>query len=408
MKDPSDPMRIAIVRDMWLTGFDAPSLHTMYLDKPMTGHTLMQAIARVNRVFKDKPGGLIVDYIGIAYDLKKALAEYTEGDKKETGIPQEIAVQKMQEKYEVVSAFFHGFSYKPFFTAATTEKMSIMKQAMEHVLKQDKGKERYLKEATTLSWAFALAIPHDDALKIRDDVGFFQAVKAAIVKNTEPKTAQKDVDSAIKQILSKAIISDRVIDVFAAAGLKKPDISILSEEFLAEVKNMPQKNLAFEMLKKLLADEIRFRQKKNLIQARSFEELLDKAIKAYTNKSIAAAEIIQQLIELAKKMREEQNRGKQLNLTEEEVAFYDALADNESARQVLGDQTLRTMARELVETVRKNVTIDWTLRESVQAKLRVLVKRTLKKYGYPPDEQQKATDTVLDQAKLLCKDWAEA
>jgi len=407
MKDPSDDMRVAIVRDMWLTGFDAPSLNTMYLDKPMSGHTLMQAIARVNRVFKDKPGGLVVDYIGVAYDLKKALAEYTEGDKKETGIPQEIAVQKMQEKYETVSAFFHGFSYKPFFIAETTQKMTIMKQAMEYVLKQDKGKERYLKEATTLAWAFALAIPHEDALKIRDDVGFFQAVKAAIVKNTEPKAAQRDVDSAIKQILSKAIISDRVIDVFAAAGLKKPDISILSEEFLAEVKNMPQKNLAFEMLKKLLADEIRFRQKKNLIQARSFEELLDRAIRAYTNKSIEAAEIIQQLIELAKKMREEQNRGKQLNLTEEEVAFYDALADNESARQVLGDETLKTIARELIETVRKNVTIDWTLRESVQAKLRVLVKRTLKKYGYPPDKQEKATLTVLEQAKLLCKDWAE-
>lgn len=408
MKDPSDPMRIAIVRDMWLTGFDAPSLNTMYLDKPMTGHTLMQAIARVNRVFKDKPGGLVVDYIGIAYDLKKALSEYTEGDKKETGIPQEIAVAKMQEKYETVSAIFHGFSYESFFDAETTEKMTIMKQAMEHVLKKEQGKERYLKEVTTLVWAFALAIPHEDALKIRDDVGFFQAVKAAIVKNTEPKTSQRDnVDSAIKQILSKAIISDRVIDVFAAAGLKKPDISILSEEFLAEVKNMPQKNLAFEMLKKLLNDEIKFRQKKNLIQARSFEELLDKAIKAYTSKSIEAAEIIQQLIELAKKMREEQNRGIQLNLNDEEVAFYDALTDNESAREVLGDETLKTIARELVETVRKNVSIDWTLRESVQAKLRVLVKRTLKKYGYPPDKQQKATDTVLEQAKLLCKDWAE-
>lgn len=408
MKDPSDSMRIAIVRDMWLTGFDAQSLNTMYLDKPMVGHTLMQAIARVNRVFKDKPGGLIVDYIGIAYDLKKALAEYTEGDKKETGIPQEIAVAKMLEKYEIVSAFFHGFSYKPFFRAATNEKISIMKQAMEHVLKQEKGKDRYLKETTALSWAFALAVPHEDALKIRDDVGFFQAVKSAIVKNTETKTPETGtVDSAIKQILSKAIVSDRVIDVFAAAGLKKPDISLLSEEFLAEVKNMPQKNLAFEMLKKLLNEEISFRQKKNLIQARSFEELLDKAIKAYTNKSIEAAEVIQQLVELAKKMREEQDRGKRLNLSEEEVAFYDALADNESARQILGDEKLKSIAQELVETVRRNVTIDWTLRESVQAKLRVLVKRALKKYGYPPDKQQRATDTVLDQAKLLCKDWAE-
>ena len=393
---------------MWLTGFDAPSLHTMYLDKPMRGHTLMQAIARVNRVFKDKQGGLIVDYIGIANDLRKALAEYSETDKKLTGIPQELAVAKMQEKYETVTAMYHGFDYKRFFPATSKEKMSIMLQAMDHILKQDKGKERYLKETTALIGWFSLAVPLEEALKIRDEVGFFQAVKAAIVKNTDTKTTQaQDADSAIRQIISKAIISDRVIDIFAAAGLKKPNISILSDEFLAEMKDMPQKNLAFEALKKLLNDEIRIRQKKNLIQARSFEELLDKAIKAYTNKSIEAAQIIQQLIELAKKMREEQNRGTQLNLAEEEVAFYDALADNESAKEVLGDQTLRTMARELVETVRNNVTIDWTIRDAVQAKLRVLVKRLLKKYGYPPDKREIATFTVLEQAKLLCKDWAE-
>jgi len=408
MKDPSDPLKIAIVRDMWLTGFDAPSLHTMYLDKPMKGHTLMQAIARVNRVFKDKKGGLVVDYIGIAYELKKALSEYTESDRKLTGIPQEQAVAIMQEKFEIVSAFFHGFDYKRFFEAEPRARITIIAEAMEQVLKHEKGKERYLEQVSSLLWAFALAVPNEDALKIRDDVGFFQAIRAAIVKNTETKQFKGvDIDSAIKQILSKAIISDRVIDVFAAAGLKKPDVSILSEEFLAEVKDMPQKNLAFEMLKKLLNDEIRFRQKKNLIQARSFEELLDKAIKAYTNKSIEAAEVIQRLIELAKKMREEQDRGKKLNLTEDEVAFYDALADNESAREVLGNETLKTIARELVDMVRKNVSIDWTLRESVQAKLRVLVKKILKKHGYPPDKQQKATETVLEQAKLLCKDWAE-
>ena len=408
MKDPSDPMKIAIVRDMWLTGFDAPSLHTMYLDKPMKGHTLMQAIARVNRVFKDKEGGLIVDYIGIAYDLKKALSEYSQTDRKETGISQELAVAKMQEKYEVVKAFYHGFDYTPFFTAPSKEKMSIMIETMEHILKQEKGKERYLEQVGLLTRAFALSVPHEQAIKIRDDVGFFQAVRAAIVKNTDTKTAKSEkVDTAIKQILSKAIISDRVIDVFAAAGLKKPDISILSDEFLAEVKDMKQTNLAFEALKKLLNDEIRIRRKKNIIQSRSFEELLDKAIKAYTNKSIEAAEVIQQLIELAKKMREEQKRGTQLDLTEEEIAFYDALADNESAREVLGDKTLRKMAREIVEIIRKNVTIDWTLRDSVQAKLRVLVKRTLRKYGYPPDKRKKATYTVLEQAKLLCVDWAE-
>jgi len=410
MKDPSDPLKISIVRDMWLTGFDAPSLHTMYIDKPMRGHGLMQAIARVNRVFKDKPGGLIVDYIGIAYDLKKALAEYSKGDKDQTGIPQEEAVALLLEKFEIVSGILHGYDYKPFFTAPINEKMSIIKQAMEHILDKDKdkGKERYLKHVSELSKAFALAVPHKKALEVKDDVGFFQAVKSAIVKNTQTKGFEKeDLDSAINQILSKAIVSDRVIDIFAAAGLKKPDISILSEEFLAEVRDMPQKNLAFEMLKKLLNDEIKIRQRKNLIQSKSFAEMLDKAIKAYMNKSIEAAEVIERLIELARKMRDEQKRGEKLGLNEDEVAFYDALSDHEGVKEVMGDELLMTIARELVETVRKNVTIDWTLRENVQAKLRVMVKKILRKYGYPPDKQQKATDTVLEQAKTLCKDWAE-
>ena len=408
MKDPSDPMKIAIVRDMWLTGFDAPSLNTMYLDKPMKGHTLMQAIARVNRVFKEKQGGLIVDYIGIATELKQALADYSASDKKLTGIPQEQAVAMMQERYETTAAFFHGYDYKRFFTAQPKDRMTIIMEAMEQVLKQEDGKERYLREVTNLLYAFALAIPNEEALKIRDDVGFFQAIKAAIVKNTETKQYKaQEIDTAIKQILSKAIVSDRIIDVFAAAGLKKPNISILDEDFLAEVKDMPQKNLAFETLKRLLADEIRFRQKKNLIQARSFEDLLDKAIKAYTNKAIETAQVIQQLIDLARKIRQEQQRGTKLNLTEDEVAFYDALADYPGIKEVMGDETLKTIARELLQTVRNNVTIDWTLRDNVQAKLRTMVKHILRKYGYPPDKQQKATDTVLDQAKLLCKDWAE-
>ncbi|NLB76599.1 MAG: type I restriction endonuclease subunit R [Crenarchaeota archaeon] len=408
-KDPSDPFKIAIVRDMWLTGFDAPSLNTMYLDKPMKGHTLMQAIARVNRVFRGKDGGLIVDYIGVGEELKKALSEYTLSDQKQTGIPQNVAAEKMQEKYEIVKAFYTGFDYKSFFEAPKERKMPIMIEAMEHVLAQEKGKERYLEQSGLLIKAFALAVPHPDAIAIRDDVGFFQAIRAAIVKTGEDgqKRKPEDLDLAIKQIISKAVISDRVIDIFAAAGLKKPNISILSDDFLSFVKVMPQKNLAFEALKKLLMDEIRIRRKKNLIQARSFEELLDRSIKAYTNRSIEAAEIVQQLIELAKKMQEEQKRGTQLNLSEEEVAFYDALADNESAKQVLGDKTLRKMATELVNTVRNNISIDWTMRDAVQAKLRVLVKRLLKKYGYPPDKQEIATLTVLEQAKLLCKDWAE-
>jgi len=408
MKDPNDPLKISIVRDMWLTGFDVPSLHTMYIDKPMRGHGLMQAIARVNRVFKNKPGGLIVDYIGIAYDLKKALAEYTEGDKKETGIPQEEAVAIMLEKYEIVTGLFHGFDYGKFFTAKTNEKMSLIVQAMEHVLKQKDGKERCLKYVTELSGAFALSVPHIEALKIRDDVGFFQAVRSALVKNTTTKgKEQEDLDSAIKQILSKAIVSDRVIDIFAAAGMKKPDISILSEEFLAEIRGMPQKNLAFEILRKLLNDEIRVVSRKNLIQGRSFAEMLDKAIKAYTNKTIETAKVIEELIKLAKNMRQNEKRGETLNLNEDEVAFYDALEVNDSAVKVLGDKTLKAIARELVDTVRKNVSIDWTIRENVQAKLRVMVKRVLKKYGYPPDKQQKATQTVLEQAELICKDWVE-
>ncbi len=409
MKDPSDSLKLAIVRDMWLTGFDVQNLHTMYVDKPMRSHGLMQAIARVNRVFKDKPGGLVVDYIGIAYELKKALAEYSEADRKETGIPQEEAVALMLEKYEVVCALFHGFNYQRFFAASPREKMSILPEAMEHILKQRDGKGRCLKYVTELSAAFALAVPHEEALKIRDEVGFFQAVRSGLSKTTiSTGKAEEELESAIRQILSKAIVSDKVIDIFAAAGLKKPDISILSDEFLAEVKALPHKNLAIELLKKLLNEEIRARSRRNLIQGRSFAEMLEKAIKSYQNKSIETARVIEELIELAKDMRDANQRGEKLNLTEDELAFYDALEVNDSAVKVLGDETLRTIARELVDTVRKNITIDWTLRENVQAKLRVMVKRVLKKHGYPPDKQKKATETVLEQATLICKDWVDS
>ena len=406
MKDPNDSLSIVIVRDMWLTGFDAPSLHTMYIDKPMQGHTLMQAIARVNRVFRDKPGGLVVDYLGLAFEIKKALSQYTEGDRRETGIPMDQAIAIMEEKYDIVTSMFNSFDYRSFFTDDTKQRISIIEKAMDHILSQDDGKERYIRNVTELTKAFALVVPDPSALMIRDDVGFFQAVRSALIKNTESRRVDSgESETAIKQILSKALVSDRVIDIFAAAGLNKPDISILSDEFLAEVKDMPQKNLAFEMLKKLLNDQIRIRLKKNIVQQRSFLELLEKAIKAYTNKSIETAEIIQELIDLAKKIRVEQNRGKDLGLNEDEIAFYDALADNESAKEVLGDETLRTIARELVVTVKKNITIDWSVRESVQAKLRVIVKKVLRKYGYPPDKQEKATITVLEQAKLLGYEW---
>ncbi len=409
MKDAADFLKIVIVRDMWLTGFDVPCLHTMYLDKPMRGHGLMQAIARVNRVFLDKPGGLVVDYLGIAEELKKALAEYTEsGGKGKPLFNQDEAVALMLEKYEIVSSLFYGFDYASFFRASVKDKMSMLVFAQEHILSQEDGKARCLKYVTELSKAFALAVPHRKALEIRDNVGFFQAVRASLAKfGDKGGKTEGELDSAIQQLISKAISSDEVVDIFQTAGLNKPDISILSDEFLAEVKNMPQKNLALEVLKKLLNDEIKVRSRKNLIQGRSFAEMLKKSIKKYNNKTIEAVKIIEELIELAKKMKEASTRGEKLGLTEDEIAFYDALEVNDSAVKILGDETLQTIARELVVTVRRNINIDWTLKESIQARLRVMVKRVLKKYGYPPNKAKKATQTVLEQATLLCKDWTE-
>ncbi|MDP2728871.1 MAG: type I restriction endonuclease subunit R [Dehalococcoidales bacterium] len=408
MKDPAGPMKLVIVRDMWLTGFDAPCLHTMYIDKPMRGHGLMQAIARVNRVFKDKPGGLVVDYLGIADELKKALADYTEGSRGETGIPQEEAVAIMLEKYEIVSAMFHGFDYSRFGTGTPTERVSIIPAAIEHILVQQSGKERLLQAVTELSRAFALAVPHEKALEIKDEVGFFQAVRSAIAKNTRiPGKTQEELDTAIRQIVSKAISSDQVIDIFSATGLKRPDISILSDEFLAEVQKMPYRNLALELLHKLLNDEIKTRARKNLVQSRSFAEMLEKTIRRYQNRTIEATRVIVELIELAKQMREAKSHGEQLGLSEDEEAFYDALEINDSAVKVLGDEVLKTLARELVETVRRNATIDWTVRESARAKLRTMVRRLLRKHGYPPDKQEKATLTVLEQAELLGRDWTD-
>jgi type I restriction enzyme R subunit len=409
-KDPEDPFTIAIVRDMWLTGFDAPSLHTMYFDKSMKGHGLMQAIARVNRVFKDKPGGLIVDYLGVAPDLKEALATYTEsGGKGKPTFNQEDAVNVMLKKYEIVVNLFHGFNYTKFFTGTPTEKMALIPAAIDPILKQDDGKERLLKYVTEISKAFALAVPNEAALKIRDEVGFFQAVKSSLAKTTITRgKSEEQLDSTIKQIVSKAIATEDVVDIFKAAGLKKPDISILSDTFLADIKGMKHKNLALETLKKLLNDEIKTMQKRNIVQARSFAEMLEKTVKRYQNRNIETAQVIEELVNLAKKIRDDKNRGKQLNLSGEELAFYDALADNDSAVQVLGDETLRTMAMELSKTIKNNLSIDWTLRENIQAKLRVSIKRLLRKYDYPPDKQKVATELVLKQAKLTCGNLAEA
>jgi len=407
-RDARDPFRIVIVRDMWLTGFDAPSLHTLYVDKPMRGHGLMQAIARVNRVFKDKPGGLVVDYLGLADELKQALATYTEaGGKGDTALDQAEAVALMLEKNEVCRGLFHGFDWAKWLTGTAPERLSVLPGAQEHILGLDDGKNRLLRSVTGLSQAFALAVPHEEALRIRDDVGFFQAVRAVLAKNlTGERRTDEELEHAIRQIISQAVTSDGVIDIFAAAGLKKPDISILSDEFLAEVRGMPQRNLAVELLQKLLRGEIKNRAKRNVVQGRSFADLLEASLRRYQNRAIETAKVIEELIQLAKDMRAANARGEALQLSEDELAFYDALEVNDSAVKVLGEPTLAGIARELVATVKKNVTIDWTMRENVRAQLRVIVKRILRKYGYPPDKQEQATLLVLEQAALLSETWA--
>ena len=409
-KDEKHELKLMIVRDMFLTGFDAPSLHTMYLDKPIKGHTLMQAIARVNRIYPGKRGGLVVDYMGVGSELKKALMDYTEsGGKGKPTFDQEQAVKIMLEKYEIVRDMFHGFDYKKFFELKPDERINFIPSAMEHILKERGKKERFAREVTALLKAFSLSVPHEKAMKIKDEVGLFQAVKSAITKTTGTKREKQErFESAIKQIISKAIISDRIIDIFEAAGIQKPELSILSEGFLSEVREMPYKNLAFEALKKLLNDEIRIIMKKNMVQGKSFMDMLDKTIKRYTNRSIEAAEIIEELIELARKVRDEKDRGKQLNMNDDEIAFYDALEVNDSAVKILGDEVLRKIALELTDMIRNSVTIDWTQRESVQAGIRLKVKKILKKYGYPPDKQKRATETVLQQAELIARNWAEA
>jgi len=418
LKNPKDVLKLAIVRDMWLTGFDAPSLHTLYIDKPMKGHNLMQAIARVNRVYKDKEGGLVVDYIGIATDLKKALSVYTEsGGKGKPAFDQEEAAAVMMSKYEIVAQMFSeqpkdhteskGFNYQSFFTMRPKEKLYFPIQAANYILGLEDGKARYVNAVTALSKAFAISVPHPSTIEIRDEVGLFQAIKSRIVKVTQSSKKGKsdeEVETAIKQILSDAVVADEVIDIFDAAGIKKPDISILSDEFLAEVRGMKHKNLAFELLKKLLNDEVKTRQRINIVQSKKFSEMIENAVRNYQNNLITSAEVIQELINLAKDLKEADRKGEGLGLDFREFAFYSALEVNDSAVAILGDDILRHIARELVDTVRSNSSIDWTVRENVQAKMRIAVKRILRKHGYPPDLELKATETVLEQAKLMANE----
>lgn len=407
MKNPDDELKLVIVRDMWLTGFDAPSLHTLYIDKPMQGHNLMQAIARVNRVYKDKPGGLIVDYLGIAADLKKALSFYSDsGGKGDPTILQEQAVHLMLEKLEVVSQMFHGFEYEHYFQAETSQKLSLILAAEEHILGLDDGKKRYINEVTVLSKAFAISIPHDQAMDVKDEVSFFQAVKARLAKfdGTGMGRTDEEIETTIRQVIDQALVSEKVIDVFDAAGIKKPDISILSEEFLLELKGMEHKNIALEVLKKLLNDEIKSRAKKNLVKSKSLMEMLENAIKRYHAKILTAAEVIDELIHLSKEIVNMDSEARHMGLTDFEYAFYTAVSDNESAKELMAKDKLRELAVVLTETIRQNASIDWTIKESVKAKLKVAVKRILRKFGYPPDMQMLATETVLKQAELIAEE----
>ena len=403
-KDPDDELKIVIVRDMWLTGFDAPCVTTMYIDKPMQGHTLMQAIARVNRIYKGKAGGLIVDYIGIASDLKKALAIYSEsGGRGEPTLDINRAVAIMKEKYEIVQNLLWKFDYKKYFNEDINEKLTTLLEAQEFILSKENGKDEFVKHVTELSKAFALVVPNIEAMKIKEDVGFFQAVKARLVKY-EPTGEQKsdeEIETAIRQIVDKAVVSEGVIDIYKEAGIKNPDISILSDEFIEEVKNLKYKNLSIKLLEKLLNDEIKIRSSKNIIQSKKLSEMLQDAIKKYQNNVLTSVQMIDELIRIAKEIQKEDKSAKELGLTDEEIAFYDALADNESAKELLGDKVLKEIAQDLVNQVKKNASIDWTIRESVRARLRILVKRTLRRYNYPPDRQASATEMVLKQAELF-------
>jgi type I restriction enzyme R subunit len=403
-KDPADPFKIVIVRDMWLTGFDAPCLHTMYIDKPMRGHTLMQAIARVNRVFRDKPGGLVVDYIGIANELREALKEYTASGGK--GKPTEFieeAFDVFQEKISVARGMMHGFDYSDY----ETEAFELLPGAADHILSQKDGKKRFADCVTAMSQAFALCSTYEDAIPHREEVAFLQAIKAVITKHSTASSKLEDEqrEHALRQIVSKAIAAEGVVDIFAAAGLQNPNIGLLSDEFLNDVRLLPQKNLAVELLERLLKNDIQARFKNNVVQNRKFTDLLQQALNKYRNRAIETAQVIEELIAMAEEFRAAAERGEDLGLSADEMAFYDALETNQAAVRELGDDILRKIAAELTDQLRKNVSVDWSVRETVRAKLRLLVKRILRKYKYPPDLEQRAIDLVLQQAETLSEAW---
>ena len=411
-KDPADPLKMVIVRDMWLTGFDAPCAHTLYVDKPMKGHGLMQAIARVNRVFKDKPAGLVVDYLGLAEDLRKAVTRF--GSEAPAEAPtvdnDEKGLEVLRERFEIVKAMFHGFDYEPYFTTQKqSDRLDILAAAGDHVLKQDDGKKRFLDGVAALTKAAGIALHLDGARDMRDEIGFFQAVGANLRKYTVTGKSQSELNSALRQIVSEAVASDGVVDIFGAAGITKPDISILSDSFLETVQRSPYPNLQLEMLKKLLNDEIKAKQSKNVVKARQFSEMLEGTLLRYQNRSLEAAQIILELIGLAKQMREDGKRPPPLDkLTDDEIAFYDALADHGDVKNLMGDQVLAAIAHDLVEAIRQSVSIDWTQKEAVRADMRRKVKRLLRKHGYPPDKRDEAVLTVIEQAEVVCRDWASA
>ncbi|HZR03833.1 MAG TPA: type I restriction enzyme endonuclease domain-containing protein, partial [Burkholderiales bacterium] len=406
-KDPVDPFKVVIVRDMWLTGFDAPCMHTMYVDKPMKGHNLMQAIARVNRVFKDKPGGLVVDYIGIANELKAALKDYTQakGRGKPT-VAAEEALAVLLEKMDVLHGMLHGFDYSEF----RAKSWQLLSGVANHILGLDDGKKRFADAVLAASKAFALCCTLDAALEHRDELAFLQAVKATLAKHggADKKLSDEQKEHALRQIISKAVVSAEVVDIFKAAGLNRPDMSILSDEFLEDVRHMKERNLAVELLERLLKDDLKSRFKANVVQQAKFSELLQQSLSRYRNRAIETAQVIEELIEMAKKFHEAAKRGEQLGLNADEMAFYDALATNESAVRELGDETLKKIAVELVVSLRRSVTVDWAKRDSVRAKLRVMVKTLLRRYKYPPDRQEEATETVLKQAEVLSAEWSIA